>query len=180
METKEIIRRDLYRYMGSCSAMSFLGALKQPGFLYTYLFRRTKNATSTQFFYKLLLRRYRILYGIQISYKTKIGYGLYIGHFGNIVVNENTCIGNNCNIAQGVTIGQVNRGQKKGCPTIGDNVWIGANAVIVGKISIGSNVLIAPNSYVNFDVPANSLVVAGKIIYKEDPTESYIQNVLPI
>jgi serine O-acetyltransferase len=57
-------------------------------------------------------------------------------------------------------------------------VWIGANAVIVGGITIGSNVLIAPNSYVNFDVPANSVVVGnpGAIYATERATEAYINN----
>ena len=52
----------------------------------------------------------------------------------------------------------------------------GANAVIVGKINIGNNVLIAPNSYVNFDVPDNSIVIGnpGKIIHKDNATEGYI------
>lgn len=50
----------------------------------------------------------------------------------------------NCNIHKGVTIGQENRGKRKGTPVIGDEVWIGINATIVGKISIGSDVLIAP------------------------------------
>jgi Serine acetyltransferase len=56
----------------------------------------------------------------------------------------------NCNIAQGVTIAQANRGRNEGVPEIGDEVWIGPNAVIVGKIKIGNNVLIAPNAYVEF------------------------------
>ncbi|MGQ7199562.1 hypothetical protein ACUOA9_41025, partial [Escherichia sp. HC-TM1] len=59
-----------------------------------------------------------------------------------------------------------------------DKVWIGPSAIIVGKIKIGSNVLIAPGAYVNFDVPNNSIVVGnpGKIIYSENATEGYIQN----
>ena len=85
-------------------------------------------------------------------------------------------IGKNCNIAHGVTIGQANRGKLKGYPTIGDNVWIGTGSVIVGNINIGPNVLIAPNSFVNVDVPKNSLVIGNpcKVINKENPCEGYI------
>lgn len=59
---------------------------------------------------------------------------------------------------------------------IGNRVWIGTNAVIVGKITVGSNVLIAPNSYVNFDVPDNPIVIGNpaKIIYRKDVIEGYI------
>ena len=115
---------------------------------------------------------------IQIPYTAKIGEGFYIGHFGRIIVNPNVVIGKNVNIATGVTIGQENRGKRQGVPTISDNVWIGTNAVIVGKITVGTDVLIAPNSFVNFDVPAHSIVVGNpaKIISKENATEGYVCN----
>lgn len=75
-------------------------------------------------------------------------------------------------------IGQENRGKRKGTPIIGNEVWIGANAVIVGNIKIGNDVLIAPLSYVNFDVPDHSIVVGNpaKIISKEFATKDYINN----
>lgn len=119
-------------------------------------------------------------YGFQIPVSTQIGSGFYIGHFGTIVINEKAKIGENCNIAHGVTIGQANRGKSKGCPIIGNKVWIGTGAIIVGKITVGSNVLIAPNSYVNFDVPDNSVVLGnpGKIIPKANATEGYINSCL--
>lgn len=109
---------------------------------------------------------------------TKIGQGLYVGHAFNITVNPDAVIGKNCNIHKGVTIGQENRGKRKGTPTIGDHVWIGVNASIVGKIFIGDNVLIAPNSYVNFDVPSDSVVIGNpaKIIKNIKATEGYIKN----
>lgn len=78
-------------------------------------------------------------------------------------------------IAQGVTIGQTNRGHLKGVPVIGNKVWIGTNAVIVGEIHVGNNVLIAPNSYVNIDIPDNAIVLGNpaRIIQKENATEDY-------
>lgn len=54
-----------------------------------------------------------------------------------------------------------NYGEKEGSPTMGDNVYIGLNSVAVGKIIIGNNVLIAPNMYVNFEVPDNSIVIGS-------------------
>lgn len=107
-----------------------------------------------------------------------IGEGLYIGHAYNITINGSAKLGKNINIHKGVTIGQENRGKRKGIPTIGDNVWIGINATIVGAVSIGSDVLIAPNSYVNCDIPDHSIVFGNPCIIKhrENATENYINN----
>ncbi|MBQ6708020.1 MAG: serine acetyltransferase, partial [Clostridia bacterium] len=115
---------------------------------------------------------------IQIPVTAKIGEGFYIGHLGRIIVNPDAVIGRNVNIATGVTIGRENRGKRKGSPVIGDNCWIGTNSVIVGNVKIGNDVLIAPLTFVNFDVPDHSLVVGNpaKIISKENATEGYINN----
>ena len=77
-----------------------------------------------------------------------------------------------------VTIGQESRGKRKGSPKIGDNVWIGTNAVIVGNITIGNDVLIAPLAHVNFDVPDHSIVIGNpaKIIRRENATAGYINH----
>lgn len=108
----------------------------------------------------------------------EIGPGLYIGHPYGITVNPNAKIGKNCNIHKGVTIGQENRGKRKGAPTIGDCVWIGVNSTIVGKITIGDDVLIAPNTYVNCDVPSHSIVFGNPCVIKSNAhaTEGYINN----
>ena len=121
-----------------------------------------------------------IKYGFQIYPETEIGEGLYLGHWGSLVINPKAKIGKNCNIAQGVTIGQQNRGKNEGYPEIGDQVWIGPNAVLVGNIKIGNNVLVAPNAYVNFDIPENSLVVGNpaKIYPNEEATFGYINNLV--
>ena len=65
-------------------------------------------------YYRLILRRLGYKYGFQIPVSTSIGDGLYIGHFGTIVINCNAKIGKNCNIAHLTTIGQANRGRLKG------------------------------------------------------------------
>lgn len=67
-------------------------------------------------------------------------------------------------------------GGRCGAPVIGNEVWIGINAVIVGKVTIGDDVLIAPNSYVNCDVPSHSIVFGNPCIIKhrENATEGYI------
>lgn len=97
--------------------------------------------------------------GISIPYTVKIGKGFYIGHYGNIIINSNAVIGDNCNISQGVTIGVNGFGEKRGVPVVGDNVYIGANAVLVGKIKIGNNVVVGANSLVVDSIDANITVL---------------------
>lgn len=113
---------------------------------------------------------------MEIGDQTQIGPGFYVGHPVAITINPKTVIGKNVNIHKGATIGQENRGSRKGAPTIGDDVWIGINAMVVGNVTIGSDVLIAPLAYVNFDVPDHSVVLGnpGRIIHKDGATEGYI------
>ncbi|WP_052273132.1 serine O-acetyltransferase [Flavihumibacter solisilvae] len=178
------IKADLYRYGGLTGVKGLFKGLMNPGFRYTFLLRKagaTNTYSPSGLLWRILLRHYSFKYGFQIFPSTQIGEGFYISHFGPIVINGKVKIGRNCNITHGVTLGQANRGSNMGCPELGDNVWLGTNAVLVGKIKVGSNVLVAPNAYVNFDVPDNSIVLGnpGKIIPKQNPVEGYIDFVLP-
>ena len=123
-----------------------------------------------------MILHYKEKYGLEISDVNKIGAGFYLGHAFNITINPNAVIGKNCNVHKGVVIGQTNRGNNKGVPVIGDEVWIGINAAIVGGITIGDDVLIAPNSFVNCDVPSHSIVFGNPCIIKhrDNATEGYI------
>jgi serine O-acetyltransferase len=179
MKKQSIIKADLYRYKDEITSFSVLKGLSVPGFRYTYFLRKSSfysNKTIPGVFYRFMLLVHSYFYGFQINPSTKIGKGLYIGHRGTIIINSKAVIGECCNLSPGITIGQTNRGTKKGAPVIGSKVWIGTNAVLVGNISIGDNVLIAPNAYVNIDIPANSIVIGNpaKIISKEDPTAGYV------
>ena len=100
------------------------------------------------------------MYRISIPHDTPIGPGLFIGHFGGIAVNNEARIGRNCDLSHGVTIGVINRGKRKGCPRIGDSVYIGPGAKILGNIHVGSNVAIGANAVVIDDV-ADGMAVAG-------------------
>ena len=137
-----------------------------------------RNKNKLKFlFYRVNLNRLKYKYGYEISNNAQIESGFYIGHLGPVIINPNAKLGRNINISSGVTIGQQNRGSKKGFPKIKDNVWIGANSIIVGGITVGSNVLIAPGSYVNFDIPDNSIVLGNPAIIKskEKATDGYLQ-----
>lgn len=129
-------------------------------------------------YYRIRLKSLSERSGIQIPTDTKIGKGLLIAHFGTIIINPAVTMGDNINIAPNVLIGKTNRGDRKGVPTIGNDVWIGAGSVIVGNINIGDDVLIAPNAYVNTDVPSHSIVLGNPAVihHSEHATESYINN----
>jgi serine O-acetyltransferase len=116
-----------------------------------------------------------IVTGISIPPSAKIGHSFYIGHFGNIIINSNAIIGANCNISQGVTIGVSGQGDKRGVPIIGNEVYIGANSVIAGKINIGNNVLIGACSMVNKSLFDNSVAIGvPALVISQKGSKGYI------
>jgi serine O-acetyltransferase len=181
-----LIQSDLYRYTGKISKYLLIRYLIiNPGFKYTFWMRLNRYLRhKSMFLYsigiiaKLFLIHYRYKYGIEIHPSTQIGSGFYIGHFGCIVVNPDAIIGNNCNISQGVTIGQSNRGKRKGCPTIGNEVNISPGAKIFGNIKIGNNVAIGANCVVTRDIPDNAVVVGipGEVI-SYNGSDGYINRI---
>jgi serine O-acetyltransferase len=177
-DSNECIKADMYRYFGETRIPLKKRLMVSLAVRYLIVFRKahfSKNVIARHY-YQLRLNRLMRMSMIQIPAETKIGKGFYIGHFGRIIIHPRVVMGENINIATGVTIGKSNRGMKRGTPTIGNNVWIGTNAVIVGDIVIGEDVLIAPNSYVNFDVPSHSIVIGNpaKIHFRANATEGYI------
>lgn len=96
--------------------------------------------------------------GIHLYTATEIGPGFYIGHYGGIWVSPRARIGANCSISQGVTIGVAGRDRSRG-PELGDRVWIGPNAVVTGKIRVGSGAVIGANSLVACNVPENGVAL---------------------
>jgi serine O-acetyltransferase len=174
-DLQKTLQADLYRYRADTSRRAFLSAfVHEPGFRFTYHLRnvayyagRKRSLWGFAYTYnRILLQRYRFKYGFDISPTTSIGPGLYIGHFGGVVISPYAILGSNINIAQGVTIGAESRGPRKGAPTLEDRVWVGANAIIVGKITIGHDALIAPGAFVNFDVPSMAVILGnpGKVV----------------
>lgn len=177
----KILQDDLFRYEGGNSRrlivkLRYLFCV--PGFTYIFFFRHASSASNklSRSFYSFFLHITKFITHIQIPAGTRIGRGFRIVHFGHIVVNPDAVIGMNFNISQGCLIGN-SQGRSAGVPTIGDNVCMNANSVIVGNARIGNNVLIAPGAFVNFDVPDNSVVLGnpGQIIPRDSsPTSKYI------
>lgn len=150
--------------------------------VFTYLYRRAVTSANSlvKIFYKVLFRLWANRRGLEFSPLDQIGGGLYLGHAYNITINQNAKIGKNCNIHKGVVIGQANRGHRKGAPVIGDQVWIGINSAIVGKVTIGDDVMIAPNTFVNIDIPSHSVVFGNPCIVKHRDwaTEGYVNRTI--
>jgi serine O-acetyltransferase len=117
----------------------------------------------------IFFRGTEILTGISLEPKAEIGPGLYIGHFGGIIVGSGVRLGANCNLSQGVTLGVDGRGEKRGSPQIGDRVFIGPGANVFGKITIGHDVVIGANAVVNRSLPDRAVAVGvpAKIVSYE-------------
>lgn len=186
-ELKQAIAQDMLRYeirkpVSWITFLNYFYIQVVPGLKFTIIYRycqyyRRRNRLLFYFFF-LWLRRLKYKYGIDISYRTHIGKGLYIGHFGGIVIHGDAIIGENCNLSQGITIGVLNRGKKAGVPRIGNRVFIGPGAVILGGIAIGNDALIGTNAIVTFDVPDRSVVASPTAsIVSDQGSSSYIMNI---
>lgn len=144
---------------------------------YLYYFRKCNSSNGLiKLFYRFKLHRLSLKTQIQIPYTTKIGKNFNINHLGQVIINPRTVIGDNVSVSTGVLIGQENRGKREGCPKFLGDCWIGANSVIVGNVTIGKDVLIAPNAYVNIDVPDHSVVIGNPAVihHKDNATEGYL------
>lgn len=97
-------------------------------------------------------------FAMGISPGASIGEGLYIGHIGGVIISQQAVIGKNCDISHRVTIGTSAMG-REGAPVLGDNVYVGTGATLVGKIRIGSGAKIAANTLVIDDVPDGATIM---------------------
>ena len=131
-----------------------------------------------RFFYKLHLKGIATLItnvnrfwtGIEIHPGAKIGKNLFIDHGMGIVIGETAVIGDNCTIYQCATLGGTGKEHNKRHPTLKDNVVVGAGAKVLGNITVGNNVKIGANSVVLKDVPDDCTVVGvGRIVNAQPP-----------
>lgn len=103
--------------------------------------------------------------GIRVPARARIGPGFYIGHFGSIILHHDTVMGARCSVTTGVTIGSLGGG-RDGVPRIGDDVFIGTGAKVLGPITVGDGARIGANAVVVEDVPPGATVVGvpGRVL----------------
>jgi serine O-acetyltransferase len=178
------VTADLYRHKGKCNLREFSWqCLTNPSFRYVFWMRTSALLKGRRLLYpvfvlvRILAKHNECKFGISVPYTSDIGPGLYIGHHGCIVVSGIAKLGRNCNLSQGVTIGVKNRGKYKGAPIIGNNVYVGPGAKIIGAVKVGNNVAIGANCVVTHDIEDDSVVVGvpGRVI-SHLGAESYIEN----
>jgi len=165
----KIVKKDIERSIHGLKSGKFtsLRAMRIPGVKAVLNYRFGQWLAKQGTIAKLLLtpiyywQRSRVQknWGIDIPREASIGQGLVVGHFGNIFISKHAVIGKNLNISHGVTIGMSGKGEARGVPEIGNNVYIAPGAKVFGKIKIGDNVKIGANAVIYRDIPPNSVVV---------------------
>ncbi|MFT7073691.1 serine O-acetyltransferase [Patiriisocius sp. Uisw_017] len=178
-----LFNSDLNKYKKYSGKPSLVLLLTQQGLWALFVYRsghRIYKSKLPKLFKKPLLilwvlwqKLIEISAGISIPYTAIIGHSFYIGHFGGIIVNANAVIGDNCNISQGVTIGVSGKGAQRGVPILGNNIYIGAGAIVAGKINIGDGAVIGANSLVIRDVASGTTVVGvpAKMVSESNSNE---------
>ena len=170
----DYVKSDLMRYYGKYDIITFIKAyFRNPTFRFQYAFRLCKCKGFVKIIGLVLWKLNRTRRRIELPRETKVGYGLYIGHNGPIIVHPTTVIGNNCNLSQFTTIGS----NHKKAAIIGDNTYIGPSVCIIENVKIGSNVTVGAGSVVTKDIPDNATAVGNyaKVINYNNPGR-YVNN----
>ncbi|MBU0985224.1 MAG: serine O-acetyltransferase [candidate division Zixibacteria bacterium] len=140
-----------------------LEVLLYPGFraIVAHRFIHFIHKLGVPFLPRLLSEINRFMTGLEIHPGATIGPGFFVDHGMGVVIGETTIIGKNCVIFHNVTLGGTGKHDGKRHPTLGDNVYIGTGATLLGPLTVGDNVMIGANSFIVMcDVPSN-VTVAG-------------------
>lgn len=168
-----VFRRDIMCvFERDPAASNFFEVLLTYSGLHALVFHRASHALLDMrmpFFARSLSQLGRFLTGIEIHPGATIGEGFFIDHGMGVVIGETTIIGDNVLLYQGVTLGGTGKEKGKRHPTVGNDVVIGTGAKILGNITVGDNSYIGANAVVIKDVPPNSTVVGvpGRITKQE-------------
>lgn len=166
LEAYQLYKFSFYNYL-SMDVLRFQRRLRKIEYLHNV---RKKNVFGRIYliFLEIINHQLAVRLGFSIP-KNVFDAGLCIVHYGTIVVSSKAIIGENCRIHPSTSIGDYN-----GAPTIGKNVYIGPGAKLFGRISIGNNVAIGANAVINADIPDNVTVggIPGKILSNKTSIEN--------
>ena len=186
-ELRHLLAADQYRYERGAGFKDFSRQWRrESGFRFTVVMRLCGYLRAQKWsrygMYHLVLwihRRMQVKYAAYIDFSTSIGAGLYLGHLCFVVSNTRCEIGENCTLSHGVTLGQTHhRSKNPGVPIIGNRVYLGCGAKILGGIRIGDDAVVAPNAVVVSDVPAGAVVggIPARVLSMEG-SAGYVSNV---
>ncbi|MBX3624952.1 MAG: serine acetyltransferase [Rhizobacter sp.] len=154
----EHIRADLRNYRGRWWEQGFWVMLVYRFGRWRYGIKPAVIRKPLSLLYKIAYKFVQILTGIDLPCEVEVGRNFVIDHFGGIIVSGYAKFGDNCRLRHDVCVG-LRHTEEPVAPVIGSNVDIGAGAKILGAITIGDNVLIGANAVVITDVPSNSIAV---------------------
>lgn len=163
------IKADLAAHSGDWSAQGFWALLVYRFGRWRYTVRPILLRKMLSLLYKVLYKLVQIVTGIELPCEVPIGSNFRIDHFGGIVISGYAEFGNNCRIRNGVVVGLKNP-ENPCAPKIGNDVDIGAGAKLLGPIVIGNNVSIGANAVVTRSIPDNSIAVGVPAIIKPKQT----------
>jgi serine O-acetyltransferase len=160
------IRQDLRAHDGNWGAQGFWVLTVYRFGRWRYGVRPSVLRKLFSLIYKVAFKFIQIVTGIELPCEAQIGRNFVIDHFGGIVISGYAKFGDNCRIRNGVVVG-LRRVTEPGAPNIGDNVDIGSGAKLLGPITIGNNVLIGANAVVLTDVPDNCIAAGVPAVIKQ-------------
>jgi serine O-acetyltransferase len=159
------IRQDMRAQYGGWAAQGFWVLVVYRFGRWRYRVRPTLLRKFFSLIYKFLYKFIQIITGIELPCEAEIGKHFVIDHFGGIIISGYAKFGDNCRIRTGVVVG-IRRIEEHVAPIIGNNVDIGTGAKLLGPITIGDNVVIGANAVVITDIPSNSIAVGVPAVVK--------------
>lgn len=161
----EHIRDDLRAYGGNYGAQGFWAMVVYRFGRWRYTVRPLLARRLCSLIYRVLYKVVQIVTGIELPCEVEVGRNFVIDHSGGIVISGYAKFGDDCRIRSGVVVGLA-RMDDACAPAIGNNVDIGAGAKVLGRITVGNDVLIGANAVVTRDVPDGSIAVGVPAVIK--------------
>jgi len=152
------LKEDFKTYKGDWSRQGFWVMVVYRFGCWRYTIKSGLLRKPFSLLYKILYKFIQVITGIELPCEVTVGKNFRIDHFGGIIISGFASFGDNCVIRDGVTVG-LRRVDDPVAPQIGNNVDIGTGAKVLGGITIGDNVVIGANAVVLEDVPSNSIAV---------------------